>query len=62
MFITGNKTEGFSVHFSFPQDLMAPPLIPAAQPLVRIDLTADKAYELECKLEEVLNPKPPDHE
>jgi len=41
---------------------MAPPLIPAAQPLVRIDLTADKAYELECKLEEVLNPKPPDHE
>jgi hypothetical protein len=58
MFIAGNKEKGFQVHLSFPQDLIAPPFTPAAQPMVRMSLSAEKAYELECKLEEVLKSIP----
>jgi len=62
MFIVGDKKTGFKLHFSFPQDLLKPPLVPAAQPMVMIELSVEKARELECKLEEVNNPKPPEPE
>ncbi len=50
MFIIGNKKEGFQVHF----DSKDTQNFEVVGDLTRIDLSAEKAYELETRLEEAL--------
>lgn len=63
MLITGNKEEGFKVHFNKEdlksatggvEDLLG--LFTLDGPVL-VELTAEKAKELEDRLEEVVNPK-----
>lgn len=55
MFITGNKEDGFKVHFN-KVDMLD---FVVAGENVMVELSAEKAKELEDRLEEVVNPTPP---
>lgn len=53
MFITDNKEKGFQIHFN-KADMIN---FAVAGENVAVTLSADKAKELEDRLEEVVNPK-----